>query len=312
MALSARRRFEVLKALLGMAEEQGSVGLPDAASRLGVDVATLRSVLDPVLYLSFRSQSDGELIDEADAFSYDEESETLSVDSAHWLRDMRSLPPSSISALELDLAGLVISQSSVRPDAALDAALNKLEPLVGVVVVHLPEPPCLEAVRDGVEEETTVSFGYLKPGAMEPTDREIEPYKVFRKFGSWYVYGRDRDDRLKYFRIDLMAEAAMTRTRFTPPADEIEVPAEFSYAEHLTRVSVRVSDRFRNLLEDDYTVYGVEPAGEGWLSVQLGVMGDERLDYLLVRLGAEAEWDDPALQARRADVARRILTGYET
>jgi len=41
-------------------------------------------------------------------------------------------------------------------------------------------------------------------------------------------------------------------------------------------------------------------------------MGDERLDYLLVRLGAEAEWDDPALQARRADVARRILTGYET
>ena len=137
MALSARRRFEVLKALLGMAEEQGSVGLPDAASRLGVDVATLRSVLDPVLYLSFRSQSDGELIDEADAFSYDEDNETLSVDGAHWLRDMRSLPPSPISALELDLAGLVISQSSVRPDAVLDAALNKLEPLVNIDLSEL-------------------------------------------------------------------------------------------------------------------------------------------------------------------------------
>ena len=148
-------------------------------------------MLDPVLYISFRAQTDDEMIDETYAFAYDEESDTLSVDGAHWLRDMRSLPPSPISALELDLAGLVVSQSSVTADAALDAALDKLEPLERRRRRPPPEPPCLEAVRDGVEEETTVSFGYVKSGAMSRTDREIEPYKVFRKFGSWYVYGQD-------------------------------------------------------------------------------------------------------------------------
>lgn len=312
MALPARRRFEVLKALLAMAEEQGSVTLPDAEARLGVDTGTLRSVLDAVLYLSFRAQSNEELIDETYAFSFDEDSQRLSIDGAHWPRDMRSSPPSPLSALELQLAGLVISHSSAEPDAALEAALNKLEPLVGTVVMHLPEPPCLEAVRDGLEEETTVSFRYLKPGARNATDREIEPYRVFRKFGSWYVHGRDcRDGELKYFRIDLMADAAMTRSRFAPPAEEIEVPTEFAYTQTPTTVSIVVPQRLRNLLEDDYTVREMNDLGDGRAAVVLEVMGDDRLDYLLLRLGAEAEWDDPDLRARRADLAHRILAEYE-
>ena len=96
----------------------------------------------------------------------------------------------------------------------------------GVVVVHLPEPPCLEAVRDGVEEETTVSFGYAEArrhgthghGRSSRTRSSESSAR-----GTWT--GRDLGTtRLKYFRIDLMADAAMTRTRFTPPADEIEVP----------------------------------------------------------------------------------------
>jgi predicted DNA-binding transcriptional regulator YafY len=295
-----------------MAEEQGSVTLPDAEARVGVDAETLRSVLDAVLYLSFRAQSNEELIDETYAFSFDEERQRLSIDGAHWPRDMRSTPPSPLSALELLLAGLVISHSSAEPDAALDAALNKLEPLVGTVVIHLPEPPCLEAVRDGLEEETTVAFRYLKPGAREATHREIEPYKVFRKFGSWYVYGRDRGDgKRKYFRIDLMADAAMTRTRFTPPSEEIEVPAEFAYTQNPTTVSVAVPERLRNLLADDYTVREMNDLGDGRVAVVLDVMGDDRLDYLLLRLGAAAEWADPELRSRRADLSERILAEYE-
>ena len=75
-------------------------------------------------------------------------------------------------------------------------------------------------------------------------------------------------------------------------------------------VTVRVPERLRNLL--DRRLHGrraSSPPATAGSRCSSGVLGDERLDYLLVRLGAEAEWVDPALQARRADVARRILAG---
>ena len=312
MALRRRDRFEVLKAVLAMAEEQGGVTLASAAAELGIDRETLLSVLSPMLHMSFRARTDDEMIDTTYAFELDEETDRLSVDQAHWLRDMRSTPPGPATAQRLTLAGLVVKATSTTVDPVLDAALDKLEDLSGDVVVHIPEPPCLEAVRDGVEEETTVRFTYAKSAATEISERHIEPYKVFRQWGSWYVMGKDLGDgAIKYFRIDRMLDAEMTRTRFHPPPD-VEVPDQLDIDHLRQHVTVRVPERLRNLLTDDYAVDDIVDLGDGRVEARVGVLGDEQLDYLLVRLGANAEWVDPALTERRAAAARRVLAAYQS
>jgi predicted DNA-binding transcriptional regulator YafY len=210
------------------------------------------------------------------------------------------------------LAAHVVKGSATKPDPALDAALHKLEALAADVAVHLPEPASLAPVRNGTAQAKTVRFRYLKPGAVEATEREVEPYKVFRKSGSWYLVCKDlRDEKIKFFRIDLMADAEMTHTEFHPPGDDVELPEELSFAHLLQHVTVEVPDRLRNLLEDDYAIDEITPAAGDRIRVRLGVLGDDRLDYLLLRLGADAEWDDPNLGARRADLAQRILAEYD-
>ena len=310
MALRSRDRFEVIKAVLAMAEEQGGVSVGSAAEALAIDREALLSVLGPLLYMSFRASTDDEMIDMTYAFVYDEETDRLSVDQAHWLRDMRATPPSFATAQRLMLAGRVVKATSTAVDPVLDAALAKLDGLSGELVVHIPEPLHLEAVRDGVEEETTIRFTYAKSGATEISEREMEPYKVFRRWGSWYVIGRDLGDgAIKYFRIDRMLDAEMTRTRFHPPPD-VEVPVELEIDHLRQQVTVRVPDRLRNLLTDDYMVSEVVELDDGQIEANVGVLGEEQLDYLLVRLGGSATWADPALTARRASVARRILAAY--
>jgi predicted DNA-binding transcriptional regulator YafY len=312
MALRSHDRFEVLKAVLAMAEEQGGVSIADAATSLGISRDALLSVLSPMLHISFRAQTDDEMIDTTYAFELDEETDRLSVDQSHWLRDMRSLPPSPATAQRLVLAGLVVKGTSTTPDAALDAALDKLEALSGDLVVVIPEPPCLEAVRDGVEEETTVEFRYAKSASTAVTAREIEPYKVFRQWGSWYVMGKDLGDgAIKYFRIDRMLDAAMSRTRFHPPSD-VEVPDRLPVEHLLRHVTVRVPERLRNLLTDDYSIDEIRDVGDGMVEVRVGVLGEERLDHLLLRLGPKAQWLDPALDERRRTVARELLAAYRS
>ena len=54
--LSKQREFEILRSVLALAEERGDgVALADAARAVGVEEATLRVLLAPVLYLAFHT-----------------------------------------------------------------------------------------------------------------------------------------------------------------------------------------------------------------------------------------------------------------
>ena len=163
-----------------------------------------------------------------------------------------------------------------------------------------------------MEEETPLRFTYAK-SATAVTERVIEPYKVFRQLGSWYVSGKELgSDTVKYFRVDRMLDAEMTKlARFHPPED-VDVPDRMPIEHLLRHVTVRVPERLRNLLADDYSIEELHDARPtGSIEVRVGVLGEERLDYLLLRLGADAEWLDPGLDARRAEAARALLAVYQ-
>ncbi len=215
-----------------------------------------------MLHMSFRARTDDEMIDTTYAFELDEDTDRLSVDQAHWLRDMRSTPPGPATAQRLALAGLVVKATSTNIDPVLDAALDKLEDLSGDLVVHHPRADraskqCVTASR---RRRRSGSPTRSRPPPRSPS-AHIEPYKVFRQWGSWYVMGKDLGDgAIKYFRIDRMLDAEMTRTRFYPPPD-VEVPDQLDIDHLRQHVTVRVPERLRNLLTDDYAVDDIVELG---------------------------------------------------
>ena len=77
--------FRILTTVLALAEERGSIELADAARLAGVTRDELHTMLEPVLYLEFRTGTD--LLGKTGAFLLDE-ADCLTVTDRHWLRDL--------------------------------------------------------------------------------------------------------------------------------------------------------------------------------------------------------------------------------
>ena len=313
-ALTSTRRFEILTTVLAAAEERGGISLADAAALVGLEPSRLEAVLHPLLYLEYRVHPDL-VVDESRAFILDEDG-WLAIDDGNWLRDVVSVPPTPDRATRLLLAASVIAGSLAaqgKPTPrALESAITKIQSVVGAdIVVHVEEPPSLRAVRAGHDGCRTVRFLYLKSGLTDPRERELEPHRVFEKYGHWYVIGRERDERvLKTFRVDRMSDASVTTRPFIPDPD-VEVPDGFDL-EHMRReVVVRVTEPTLKLLADSYRVDSTTPLGGGRTEVRLSVFGEGHLDSLLLRIGAGAEIvDAPELVERRQRLAASVLARY--
>ena len=120
MVITKQRHFEVLRTVLAMAEERHDVPLAEAAAAVDLPVDDLRAILDPVLYLSYRTGL-GELIDRVEDF-YLSEDDVLVVTQHHWLRDLQGTPPPAEAALRLLVAGVSVQGLVTEPTYSLDRA----------------------------------------------------------------------------------------------------------------------------------------------------------------------------------------------
>ncbi len=101
--LGKQRHFEILRQVLATAEERRAISLDDAAAEVGVTPEQLKDLLDPVLFLAFRTGL-GDLIEQSRSFLLTEDDEII-VDREHWLRDLAADPPTPDVALRLLVAG---------------------------------------------------------------------------------------------------------------------------------------------------------------------------------------------------------------
>ena len=296
-ALSKQRHFEILRATLALAEEQGVVQVEEVASDLGVDAETLRELLDPVLYLAFRTGTD-EMVSEDRAFLLTDDG-WLKVDEEHWLRDLASEPPDADTALRLLVAGIAYQAVATTPTPDLDRALVKLR---AVVAAHLhlviEKPPCLVAAKDAWREGQSLRFRYVAHGGEEATDREVLPYRVYSRWGHWYLQGREvaSDDGAepKQFRIDRMVSAEVGDVRFDPPLDT-EIPEWFDLREHERTVTLRLTRAQLDALPRPHRVERAvdidtgDDAGSGRVEADVVVIGARALEYLLVCLDPDVD-----------------------
>ncbi|MBV8952331.1 MAG: hypothetical protein JOZ99_15765, partial [Actinobacteria bacterium] len=159
--IPAARRFEIICGALALAEERNGIPLDDAAKELHVDVDQLRALLDPVLYLEFRT-ADGELVEAARAFLLNND-DVLTVDEGNWLRDLASDPPDPVVALRLLVAASVYQATTSRIWQPLDRALAKLRQYVAIeLVLPVDHPDCLDTALEANRKGRSLRFRYLK------------------------------------------------------------------------------------------------------------------------------------------------------
>lgn len=309
-ALTRARQFEILREVLALAEEQGSVPLDEAAATVGITPTQLREVLDPVLFLAFRDDT-GELIDQSGAFLLTDDH--LSVDDGHWLRDLTTEPPDRDTTLRLLIATTTLRALLPRPAPHLDRAAQKLRAHLQVELqVPLDTPEFLEVVQQAHEQGRSLRIRYLSDGADTARDREILPWRVFAQWERWYVRARDvTETAAKFFRVDRMLDAELGDVVFDPPEDHEDIPEWFDLTAQVRRVRVRVAADALERLPSPHRIEPVGAPAPGIVEVEIEVYGDRHLDHILLSLPADAEVLGPDGTAeRRRSLAARLLSAY--
>lgn len=300
----ASRHFEIISTVLALAEERGSIPLADAARAVGIPVEQLRALLDPVLYLEFRT-ADQEVVDQTRAFLLDDD--VLQVADGNWLRDLQSNPPSHEVALRL-LVSATVYQATEPRSPALDSALAKLRARVAIdFVLPVDQPPCFEIARAAHTARKSVRFRYVKWKDAVATEREVLPYAVFGKWGHWFVQGPEiGSDVRKEWRIDRMDAAVVGDDTFEMP-DDVIVPDWLDLSELEHTVTVRVPEAVLASLPQPHRVGPLAADGE-FVVAEITVAGAHQLDHLLVALGPDGSVvAPPELAERRRRVARNLL-----
>jgi predicted DNA-binding transcriptional regulator YafY len=308
--LGKLRQFEVLRQVLAMAEEQQRVPLTDAAAAVGLSPEQLKQLLDPVLFLAFRTSND-ELIDESRGFLFTDDG-SLTVDERHWLRDLAGDPPSPDVALRLLVAGMTMQGLATEPTPELDTAVDKLSGVVGAhLEVSVPKPPALEAARQSWTLGRSLCFRYVRDNDDHATSREVLPYRVYGKWSRWYVQGRELDEATpKTFRVDRMYEARLGDFEFDPPPDT-QIPEWFDLSEHERRLTLRLRREQLDALPRPARVVAQQDIADGRVDAEVVVMGERRLDHLLVTLDPDVEILAPLdARTRQREQAAALLHTY--
>lgn len=309
-ALAKQRQFDVLRTVLGLVEERGSVPLAECAELTDVPEDTLRETLGAVLFVDYHT-ADGALVSESSCFLLDEQG-VVSLTASHWLRDVTAAPPPPDTAMRLLVAGTTMQAIAVGPTPELDAAVTKLRGEVAVELrVPVEVPTGLTVVQDAIARRRSLQVRYLSDGADAPTERELLPYRVWSKWGHWYLTARDTGaEDAKQFRIDRMIEARVGAREFEPP-DDVEVPDWFDLSEYLRTVRVRLPEIAVESLPAPHRLGPATPLGDGRVELDVSVTGDRRLDHLLLCLPAGSEIVTPVEYGeRRRALAARLLELY--
>jgi len=312
--LGKERHFEILRQVLAMAEERRAISLDDAADAVGVSSEQLKDLLDPVLFLAFRTGL-GDLIEQSRSFLLTEDDEIV-VDEHHWLRDLAAEPPSPDVALRLLVAGITMQSFATRGTPDLDTAVDKLTKIVGAHLdVSVPTPPALEAARESWARGRSLRFRYVRDIDDVASDREAVPYRVFCKWSHWYFQGRelgtgDLDAEPKVFRIDRMHDAHLGVVEFDPPPDA-EIPDWFDLTRHELQVTLRMRPEQVDALPRASRVVERREVSDDQVEVDVVVTGERRLDHLLVTLDPDVDVVSPLdARERQREHAAELLAAY--
>ncbi len=171
------------------------------------------------------------------------------------------------------------------PQAGLDTAREKIIAALGhdpseeglQITIERDEPEIVSAVNQAIADHAVLKINYYKENEDQFTSREIEPYRLARGPGGWYVGCRDRKrDAVRHFRLDRTKEAEPTGETFEPSEDvEVQLGAQHWLSEGEVsdaRVArVWVSPERARWVREERTV--VEELADGALVIEMPFAG---------------------------------------
>jgi len=181
--------------------------------------------------------------------------------------------------------------------------------------------PRLAELAAAVWDDQRVTIRYRHPGSEEAATRDLEPYGLVCKAGTWYLVAR-RDEELRTYRVSRIQDVTVSTESFTRPA-EFDLAdfwqnavTEFESQLPPVEVVVRATDcgyhELRWIMRNSgRKIVEYEPDGTGTLRCVLAFESIEDAFSELLRLGAEVEVLTPEdLRSRVATTASAMAATY--
>ncbi|GAA4099751.1 YafY family protein [Nonomuraea soli] len=184
--------------------------------------------------------------------------------------------------------------------------------------------PHLGEVSEALWEERSLRMIYRRWGQQE-VEREIDPYGLVLKGGSWYLVAAPRNSSPRTYRVSRILKIERLERTFERPAGfdlaafwqayAAEFLQKMYTAEALIRLAPDLDGLFRYTVGEEVGHRALAGAGEpdadGWRTLTLPIESIKHARWVLLRLGAMVEVLGPAeLRALMAEEAEKLAEMY--
>ena len=311
---TATSRVERLLTMVPWLVGRQGIEISRAAEGLGISEDQLKKDLDLLFVCGY-----GPMTDELIEVSY--EGGRVFVTNADTIA--RPLRLSVDEAISLIVGLRSLSALGAGESGAVERALAKLEEVAGsipgvervMVVDDDTEAGRTRSVlQDALSAGRRVHLTYHVPSRDERTERDVDPMRLARVEGHWYLEGwchRAQDVRL--FRTDRIESVEVLDVPSEPPADAVRrdlSAGAYQRGEGDLPVTLRLAPS-AHWVAEYYPVTSRETSGED-LVVTLPTSNEGFLRRLVLRLGGAAQVVAPeSARAAVAEAARESLGAYE-
>lgn len=311
---AGERISRVLALVLWIAERDGPT-LAEAAARFGTTESRLLADLELASMIGADSDDYTDMPVEMYL-----EGDRVFVHLHAFDRPLRLTPAEALS--------LVVAGSAVTADApadgttpsALGRALDKVAAVLGVAVgdqvdvdLGVRDRETFATLRAAVDGRRAVRITHIGTATDARTERVVEPWRLFRDRGAWYLAGHCRlAGGERVFRVDRIVAAEVQDDTIVPP-DPLPEASALRVAADAPRLIVDLTAEARWVAES-YPIESATPRPGGGLRVSMVVVSRAWLERLLLRLGPQAtvvRLDPPLGPGNPArDAAVRVLARY--
>lgn len=232
--------------------------------------------------------------------------------------DQRLSAPPRLTAAEGVALAAAAALLKAAASEALASALQKLERVLPTHAVQpfremgkqldvaLEAPGGFDLLSKAIVERREVEFDYFSAGRGQTERRRAQPWELLSHRGQWYLAAQcltRQDERL--FRLDRVANIAVTDARFTPP-DDVTPKGITAGDEALATVRVRFEAKVAPYVRERFGGAVTElPGGQ----IEVRVPGDSErwLVQWVSSFGGDAVVVEPEWARRAVEEAARAL-----
>ena len=229
-------------------------------------------------------------------------------------RPLRLSPAEGFALLAAGRALLAVPGSDAT--GPLATALDKLDGVLGArggLAIEFGAGEHLEQLQEAAAASERVEIDYYSFARDEMTTREIDPWRVFHAFGSWYVAAWcHRADAERLFRVDRVRAVRATGEHFDPASRRVDDALDLVYSPNADdpRVTLWLAPSAQWVIES-HPHESVTALAGGSSRIVLAVSEMAWLERLLLALGPDARVEaPPELVSLGANAARRLRGRY--